>query len=183
MRLVPFVLGLAIVAGSVTAFAETHSDYTKSFKFKHQRRISSDPLADNAIWANDIRDAIRSDLTAHGLVETTGPADFYVAFYVGLRDRYDMRFVDYGMPFYRRGFRTGWWGWPRGYDAWAVPYTESTVIIDVLDTQTNQLVWRGYDTGTLNKSNPDRTLSKAVDVVLARFYHDAKKTATPSRAD
>ena len=105
---------------------------------------------------------------------TNGNPDFYVAFYVGLKDRYDIDSVSYGLPFHR-GFRSAWWGWPRGYDVWAVPYTESTVIVDVIDAHTNQLVWRGYDSGTLNVSNPDKTLTKAVDKVVSRFYHDAKE--------
>ena len=106
---------------------------------------------------------------------TNGSPDFYVAFYVGLKDRSDINEVGYGLPVFHRGFRTGWWGWPRGYDVWAVPYTESTVIVDVIDAHTNQLVWRGYDSDTLNTKNPPKTLSKAVDNVLARFYRDARK--------
>jgi hypothetical protein len=47
---------------------------------------------------------------------------------------------------------------------WAIPYTETTVIVDVIDAHTNLLVWRGYDTDTLNLDN-----------VLSSFYHDAKK--------
>jgi hypothetical protein len=38
-------------------------------------------------------------------------------------------------------------------------------------------VWRGYDTHTLNTGEPEKTLTKAVDSVLSRFYHDARKTA------
>ena len=183
MRLKTLGLALAVLAGSSSAFAASHSDYTKSFPlqtlktfdFKQQHRISRDPLANNEIWASDVRDAILSDLNSHGLVEATkGNPDFYVAFYVGLQDRYDIDSVGYGLPFHR-GFHTGWWGWPRGYDVWAVPYTETTVIVDVIDAHTNQLVWRGYDTDTLNMGNADKTLTKAVDSVLSRFYHDAKK--------
>jgi hypothetical protein len=111
-------------------------------------------------------------------MEATNQApDFYVAFYVGLKDRYDINSIGYGLPVFHRGFRTGWWGWPRGYDVWAVPYTESTVIVDVIDARTNQLVWRGYDTNTLNIGEPEKTLTKAVDSVLSRFYHDTRKTA------
>ena len=191
MKLLPLVVGLAILVSGAPAFAAAHSDYTKSFplqtlktfQFKDQRRISRDPLADNAIWAADVRDAIRRDLTAHGIVEaTSAPPDFYVAFYVGLKDRYDMRYMDYGMPVFHRGFRTGWWGWPRGYNVWSVPYTESTVIVDVIDAHTNQLVWRGHDIDTLNTGNPGKTLDKAVDNVLARFYHDARNTGTEHSA-
>ena len=184
MKATAFLLGLTLIAGS-PAFAATHSDFTKSFplrtlktfEFKDQRRISRDPLANNAIWANDVKDAIRSNLAEHGIVEaTSGNPDFFVAFYVGLSDRYDMHYLDYGMPVFHRGFRGGWWGWPAGYDAWAVPYTQSTVIVDVIDAHTNQLVWRGHDVDTLNTDHPDKTLSKAVDNVIERFAKDAKQS-------
>ncbi len=178
-----WALALALVAGSGSVLAAAHSDFTKSyplqslktFEFKPQYRISRDPLANNDIWANDMRQAIRGDLASHGMVEANGNPDFYVAFYVGLQDRYDVNYVGYGWPMFHRGFRRGWWGWPAGYDAWAVPYTESTVIVDLIDAHTNQLVWRGYDSDNLNTKDPDKTLSKAVDSVLARFYHDAKE--------
>ena len=84
-------------------------------------------------------------------------------------------FTKHGWPMFHRGVRGTWWGWPAGYDVWAVPYTESTIIVDVIDAHTNQLVWRGYDSDTLNTKDPDKALSKAVDSVLARFYHDAKE--------
>jgi hypothetical protein len=177
-------VALAVLAGSGSALAATHSDYSKSyqlqslktFEFKQQHRISRDPLADNEIWANDVREALRNDLSSHGLTEVrNGDPDFYVAFYVGLKDRYDIDSVGYGLPVFHRGFRGEWWGWPRGYNVWAVPYTESTLIVDVIDAHTNQLVWRGYDSDTLNMGNPDKTLTKAVDKVLSLFYHDAKE--------
>jgi hypothetical protein len=187
MTIAASALALGILAGSSSALAATHSDFTKSyplqtlktFAFKQQHRISRDPLANNEIWANDVREAIRSDLRTHGMIEATNAnPDFYVAFYVGLQDRYDLNYMGYGLPVFHRGFRTGWWGWPRGYDVWAVPYTESTMIVDVIDAHTNQLVWRGYDTDTLNTKNADKTLTKAVDKVLARFYHDARDVQT-----
>jgi Domain of unknown function (DUF4136) len=182
MKATALLLGLTLIAGT-PAFASTHSDFTKSFplrtlrtfEFKDQRRISRDPLANNQIWASEVRDAVRKDLGEHGFVEATnGRPDFYVAFYVGLRDRYDVNAIDYGMPaFHRRA----WWGWPRAYDVWAVPYTESTLIVDVIDARTNQLVWRGYDNGTLNTGNPEKTLDSAVNHVVSRFMHDTAKAA------
>jgi hypothetical protein len=51
------------------------------------------------------------------------------------------------------------------------------VIIDVIDAQTSQLVWRGYDTGTLNAGKPAQTLDAAVDRVVSRPVHDEKKHA------
>lgn len=184
MKVMPFVLGLALVAAAGSAAAATHSDFSrtfpldalKTFEFKPQRRISRDPLANNSLWAEDVRAAIRGNLEERGLRESLdGRPDFYVAFYVGLKERYDVNAVDYGMPLFGRGRRGGWRGWPGGYDVWSVPYTESTLILDVIDAHTNQLVWRGYDTGTLDAGHPDRTLARAVDNVLSRFRHDRQK--------
>jgi hypothetical protein len=182
MRTAALVLGMTLVAGSSSAFASTHSDFTRSFPlqtlntfdFKEQRRISRDPLANNQIWANNVRDTIRRDLRTRGFVEATnGRPDFYVAFYVGLKDRYDIGSMGYGLPVLHRRF--GWWGWPRDYDVWAVPYTQSTLIVDVIDAKTNQLVWRGYDTDTLNTGKPEKTLDKAVDHVVSHLSHDMKE--------
>jgi Domain of unknown function (DUF4136) len=181
MKAAVLVLGMTLIAGSSTAFASTHSEYTKSyplqtlktFAFKDQHRISRDPLANNEIWANDVKGAIRRNLADRGFAETTsGRPDFYVAFYVGLQDRYDIQSMGYGVPFFHR---RGWWGWPRGYDVWAVPYTQSTLIVDVIDARTNQLVWRGYDSGTLNSGKPEKTLDAAVDHVISKLTHDTKK--------
>ena len=187
MRRFLLTFGVALLVSSSSALASTHSDFTRSFplqtlktfEFKDQRRISRDPLANNDIWANDVKDAIRRDLSEHGIVEArSGNPDFFVAFYVGLNNRYDMRYLDYGMPVFHRGF--GWWGWPRGYDVWAVPYTQSTMIVDVIDARTNQLVWRGYDVDTLNTDHPDKTLAKAVDNVLDKFKKDTKESSRAS---
>lgn len=79
----------------------------------------------------------------------------------------------YGMPVFRPRF--GWWGWQRGYDAWAVPYTQLTMIVDVINARTNQLVWRGYDTDTLNTGKPEKTLDSAVDYVVSKLTHDIKE--------
>jgi hypothetical protein len=183
MKTAALVLGATLIAGASSASAATHSDFTRSFplqtlktfEFKDQRRISHDPLANNEIWANDVRDAIRKDLTDHGFAEATNDRpDFSVAYYVGLKDRYDISSIGYGLPLFHRRFG-GWWGWPRGDDVWSVPYTESTLIVDVIDAKTNQLVWRGYDTDTLNHGKPEKTLDKAVDHVVSRLSRDMKE--------
>ena len=182
MKTIVLALGLVFIAAS-TALASTRSDFTKSFplqtlktfEFKDQRRISRDPLANNDIWAGEVKEAIRKDLGEHGYVEATGgQPDFYIAYYVGLQDRYDVGAMGYGVPVFHR---RGWWGWPGGYDVWSVPYTQSTLIVDIVDAHTNQLVWRGYDSDRLNSGNPEKTLDAAVDHIVSRLARDTGKHA------
>lgn len=184
MKLASLVLAGAVLTAVSPAFAGSHSDFTKSFplqtlqtfQFKDQDRISRDPLANNSIWAANIKDEIRSNLISHGLAEASHgqPADFYVTYYIGLKERDNINAAPYGLSVIH-GYRGGWLGGPRAYAVWTVPYTESTLMVDVIDAHSNQLVWRGYDSDTLNADKPDKTLDKAVDNVMSRFFHDVKE--------
>ena len=116
MRLASVVFAGAILMGAAPVFAGAHSDYTKSFplqslqtfEFRTQQRISRDPLANNAIWAENIRDDIRTGLMSRGLTEVAAEdmPDFYVTYYVGVAERYSLNAI---------GFHRGWWGWPGVY--------------------------------------------------------------------
>jgi hypothetical protein len=179
------MIALAVLVGGTVGCAETHSDFNKeyslttlkTFDFKQQTRISSDPLANNEIWGNDIRKAIAANLTSNGMVQDgTAEPDVLVAFYVGLKDRYDVRSLGYGVPFYGRGFGR-WGGWPGGYDTWSVPYTEETLIIDFIDAKSNQLIWRGYNQDSINLGKADKDFANAVNDVLKKFHSDVKKSA------
>ena len=81
---------------------------------------------------------------------------------------------------------TGWgygggWGWgPRwgfGYGFWpgwttttVHTYHEGTIIIDLIDREKNQLVWRGVTTRVLGKkSHSDEKIDQAMASVFADF--------------
>jgi hypothetical protein len=178
----PIALALVTLAGGFVA-ADTNSYFDKgyefttlkTFDFKTQRRISSDPVANNQLWADAIRDEIRKDLQANGFEPVTPGqrADFLVAYYVGLKEKYDVRVMDYGYPGFWGPRRFRWaWGWPNNIDVWKIPYTDSTLIVDIIDGQTNQLIWRGYDTNTIDMKKPDKRLDKAVDSLVKKFMKD-----------
>ena len=99
MRITPLLVAVGLLAGITTVSATTASysdkgyDFSSlnSFDFKTQRRISRDPLANNQIWADEIRSAIQRQLQDHGYqYKPTDHADFMVAFYVGLKEGYDV---------------------------------------------------------------------------------------------
>ena len=75
----------------------------------------------------------------------------------------------------------GGWGWrfypwggtpfPYGYaPRRTYTYTEGTLIIDMIDARTNQLVWRGSVAGTVdNPANLERQVEKAVRAILKQY--------------
>jgi len=94
--------------------------------------------------------------------------EFYPAYYGTLYSGWGWGRFGWGYrPFYGYGgFGYGWgWGYPYyggGYAA-RVPYKEGTLIIDIIDRNSRQLVWRGFGVGELH--NPKTTLKELPKVV------------------
>jgi len=53
------------------------------------------------------------------------------------------------------------------------PYDESTLILDILDSRTRELVWRGYDRRTINDKS-EKTIRKSVAKLIDRFVKDVR---------
>jgi hypothetical protein len=182
-RKLPLAVILLVLATGAIMFGETNSYFDKQYDFrsvktwdfKPQRRISHDVLADNRLWRDLIENQVAADLQKNGLQRASLRPDVRVAYYLGLKERYETEYVDYGYPGWLGRRRFGWgWGWPANVDIWQIPYTDSTLIIDVIDGPSNLLVWRGYDTRTVDMASPEKTLDKGVDAVIKKFAKDAR---------
>ena len=175
-----------IVLLSFGLIAETKSDYDRSYDFSKLRtwdfkvlnRMPTDPVGTNSLWNQRIRDGVEQHLAAIGFKRINdGNPDFLLGYFMGIKEKYDIRYIDYGFPGrYGLWGRWGrWYGWEPGsgqFDIWRIPYNESTLVIDVIDPQTNQLVWRGYDTQTIDFEKSEKTIHKSVENLIKRFKHD-----------
>ena len=176
---------LAIV--SLVALADTESDYDRSYNFaalkswdfKVQTRMPTDPVGTNTLWNRRIREGLERELTAHGFQHVKdGEPTFLVAYYMGTKQKYDVRYINYGLPgVWHRWGRWGGWGpgWSGDVDVWKIPYTESTMVLDIIDPKSNTLVWRGYDTRTIDFDKSDKTIKKAIDNLMERFVEDIEE--------
>ena len=66
-------------------------------------------------------------------------------------------------------------GWGPDFDVWNIPYTQSTLVVDIIDARTNMLVWRGYDTDNIDVNKADKTIGKAVDSLVKRFVKETRE--------
>ena len=173
----------------VAAFAETKSDYDRNFDFSRLRtwdfkvltRMPSDPVAQNELWDRRIRAGLTSHFAEARFTKVDhGEPSFLVNYFMGLEKKYDTRYLNYGYPghFERMNGRDRWYGWNPPYshvDVWRFPYTESTMVVDVIDARTNHLVWRGYDTQTIDFEKSEKTIHKSVENLTKRFRKDVNK--------
>lgn len=186
-----FLVGIVIALFSVVAIAQTKSDYDRSYDFSQLKtwdfkcitRMPEDPVGTNTLWNQRIRTGLEEHFRQIGYQKINdGAPTFLVTYFMGIKERYDIRYIDYGFPAAWGGpwGRWGsWWGWEglqRGpVDVWEIPYHESTLVLDIIDVRTNQMVWRGYDTRTIDFEKSEKTIHKSIEKLTKRFAHDVEK--------
>ncbi|HWT03754.1 MAG TPA: DUF4136 domain-containing protein [Pyrinomonadaceae bacterium] len=137
----------------------------KTFNFVPQRRPPGDPLAGDSLNSGRISSVLESKLTASGFRQVSDARpDFAVAYYVTTREKLDVQ--DYsigpGRFFGRRDIRVD-------------QFTEGTLIVDFIDTNTRQLVWRGRASGAVELKKLDEKITKAVEKLVNQFLKDTRR--------
>src|SRR5256712_5626719 len=112
---------------------------------------TNDPMLVNSISNRALRSDLAQEFAGLGYVATDSNPDFCIAYYASTNQKLDVTSWDYGY-----GWRPRWWsGWGRRYGRgwggdWGMQsgpvvtqYTEGTVIVDVIDPKTKDLLWRG----------------------------------------
>ena len=184
------VLFVAAVAPAALC-ASTKSDYQKDFDFSRLRtfafktdRANNDPLAVNTIEAERIQSALARELESNGYTSDTGNPDFTVAFYSRTRERTRVQSFGFGPGFgwgYGIPFR-GRWRWGYGPDIWTTTYMQGCVMADIIDTRTNELVWRGVVQDTVNGiGQSEKEANNAAKDLVKRFVKDTKKVEKRNR--
>lgn len=154
---------LLLLSGPAAMSQSIQADYDhtfplaklRTFSFIQQERGPKDPLAASPINDRRIHDALNSQLAANGFTESSQP-DFLIGYIVTTKQALDIQDNRYGW-FQRRGT----------IDVDQV--TEGTLIVVFLDAKTNQEVWRGYATGTINPKNLNNDVNKAVTKLVQKF--------------
>lgn len=148
---------------------------------------SGHPALNSPLLAGRIRHAVDSTLAHMGYhMVTTGTPDFRVTYRVDA-DRKTRTSSGYGyggygyggygygysgLGFFGRGYRGLGYGSYYGGSR-VVEYVEATLVLDVVDARTNELVWRGWGTERLHRNpRPERVrefVAEAVKKILEEF--------------
>jgi len=133
----------------------------------------ANPFADNSLLRKRLRSALHDTLAARGYreVESFEEADFLVTYSVILDEgiRVDGTYSA-GYGGYRgHGFGASYAG------TYVRNHQDSTLIIDLLDPNSRDLIWRGWGSGMLptrDRRPNERRLSSGVHQILNRFPPD-----------
>jgi len=167
---------LLLALGCASLPVET--DYDPAFDFGGYQRfawlaekqpLTGDVRLDNPRLHERLRQAIQQTLTASGFDAEAGSADFRVGYHLSLQQRLDVTTLDS-----HYGYGPGASRWGYGPPETVVrEYDEGTLVIDVVDSRSDRLVWRGSAFGRMSESaTPEERQDRAraaVAMILERF--------------
>jgi hypothetical protein len=118
-----------------------------------------------------IRSAAARHLASKELEVSANDPDLLVIYHLGTQEK--IQATSYGYSYYPH--YSGWGGgypYYSGYGGHRVDiyqYTEGTLILDLVDARTEQLVWRGYATDTLEQNPSPEKVESRLDEAFHRM--------------
>jgi hypothetical protein len=177
LQFTSLVLVASLVAGC--AGQPVTTDYSPATKFSGYRTFALVMPPDTGaqqLLDQRVRNAVQDQLTTKGLTLTDRQdADLYVGY--GMVDKTHTNIYTYSDGWGWGGTRFGWRYWRYGV-AWPMTvqrqietYTDGTVVVNIVDAKTKQVVWEGEvaDVVNLPVNNPVRA-TKDVDAAVAKLF-------------
>ena len=142
-------------------------------------KTTGDPRVDNTAVVGFIRSAVATELAAKGYVRAdSGAPDFFVNHHAALQDKLDVATLNDYYDYNYYGSSANLWGYMRPYGhsqavSGVSEISVGSLVLDVLDGETNEIVWRGFAEAELSReeaSNGDGSrISEAVQRMFKEF--------------
>lgn len=178
------LLTIALAASGPALAQKIHIDYDPDFDnskvatFTFFFTPETSLMEDAPFLHSRIVNGIEHYLTGTGLTQKDEPADLRVTYHVSATKelRFDTTSYDYGYP--RGWYRDPYWG--RAQSVTTVSrYARGTLVVDVWDTATSKLIWRGTAQGVAPDTS--RGIDKKVDAALRKMVKKWQKIRAKSQ--
>lgn len=174
-RIFPFMV-IAILFATASFAQEVKTDYDRSVPFSQYKTYSwGEVHTQDPLWVNRIKAAVNSALVAKGWTQVQSGGSVSIMAMEMTQDQQTLET-------YYDGFGGGW-GWRRGWGGGfgdttttVDTYKVGTLVVDLFDSKTKNLIWRGSASDTLSdKSDKNiKTLNRAVEKMFVHFPPDTK---------
>lgn len=163
-----FAIGCAMSAVIDYDAAVNFKAYERFAWLSEQQEQTGNVRIDNPLVDKRIRSAMDDEFTRKGYTKSDSQAaDFLIGYHIALDRRLDLQTINshYGYGRYGR--------YGMGPDVIVRDYEEGTMLLDIVDARSNQLVWRSsYSTRLRGEPTPARReaiVREAVQVLLEDF--------------
>jgi hypothetical protein len=134
----------------------------------------NDPVYSSDLINKNVRSTVENELSSRGIHKNTKNPDFLISYHTYTKEKEQTTGgMYYGYPYPFRFYRYGFgWGFPY---AWSNPprtatYTEGTLMIDVIDAHSKELVWRGVVKGNVdNIPALQKQIQKGIRAIMKKY--------------
>ncbi len=134
----------------------------------HPKKSGNPVIDSDELMHRRIKNEINHWLQQHGYVlAPRNRADFLISYFVVTEQQTRITVLNdyYGYP-RGWGFYGGYYGYPGGSRAYVYDYELGTMIIDIVNTRTHKLMWRGTAEDEIkNLKSPEEKKAKIAEVV------------------
>ena len=170
-------MGLVFFLANASFTQEVKTDYDRTANFSRYKTYSWEKVqTPDPLWVDRIKAAVNAALAAKGWTQVESGGDISIIAMEINRDHQILNtyYDDFG----------GGWRW-RGFGGFGEStttsdtYTVGTLVVDLFDAKTKDLVWRGVASGMLsNKSGKNiENLDRGVQKLFQHFPPDALKNS------
>lgn len=118
----------------------------------------------NTLLDKRIKDAVNTQLAAKGMTLVAENPDALVIYHTGIDNKIEVQ--DYGYTYPRYGYG-GWYG---GGQVDVYEYNEGTLIVDLIDAKSDQLVWRGTATKVIDETASAQEREANLNEVIGKLF-------------
>ncbi len=169
-------LGIAVLCAPALLAEQVKTDYDRNADFSRYKTYSwGNVHTQDPLWVDRIKGVVNSALAARGWTQVESGGEISIM-------AMEMTNEHRTLSTYYDNFGGGWgWRWGGGFGTATTTeetYTVGTLVIDLFDTNTKMLAWRGSASDTLSaKSDRNiRKLDKSVQKMFDHFPPDTRKT-------
>jgi hypothetical protein len=167
MTRLPVVLSVAIAACApmnVSSYIHPAADFSQYRTYDWGPRDAlptGDPRLDNnPFFDSQVRSSVQRELAARGYQRVGSNPDLVVHYHASVQQKVDVYRVDT-----EAGYRT---------ETDAVQYEEGTLVLDVADAKTKQIIWRGWGQGDIegvinDQARMEQRVRDVTRKILERF--------------
>lgn len=165
----PALLLVALLALMAGCASNVVTDYDVGASYDNYQTWAFGPGEDNRYTSLDggrVEEAVSRALEAKNLTRTdTDSANLLVNYHIADVDRLDRSGFSYGL-----GFGRGSFGWGISTAPPAREVREGQLIVDLVDTATDKVIWRGTSKRYLNQNQSPETRQKLINEVVADMF-------------
>ncbi len=166
------VLGLFLLTACTSLMVQTDFDTSynfsklKTYAWLEDKAPSDDIRINNSLIIKRVVNAVNHNLQSRGYtLVSKDKADFFVNWFGYIRNRIQQETIDsyYTHP----GYTVTTWEHSAFSRTYTFEYQEGTLIIDILDSNSGQLIWRGTGRDYLEENETPEKITERINRTVA----------------